>query len=117
MTDVLTNKAQALRFGCGARVMRVTVMAVWLATLAACGGSGGGGGGSASAEPAGPDPVSVPAPAPTPSEAPDRPAAARFLTQASFGPDEASIARVQALGYAAWIDEQFAVPASSHLAN
>lgn len=100
--------------------MRATVMALWVAALAACGGSGGGGGGgSVPAEPTVPDPVPdpVPAPAPAPAEPPDRPAAARFLTQASFGPDEASIARVQALGYAGWIDEQFAVPASSHVAN
>lgn len=31
----------------------------------------------------------------------------RFLTQATFGPDEASVARVMAIGYTAWIDEQF----------
>ena len=48
---------------------------------------------------------------------PDRTSAARFLTQASFGPDEVSIQRVQALGYAGWIDEQFTVATSSHVAN
>lgn len=32
--------------------------------------------------------------------------AARFLTQASFGPDPASIAEVQSLGPAGWIDRQ-----------
>jgi uncharacterized protein (DUF1800 family) len=31
----------------------------------------------------------------------------RFLTQATFGPDEASVARVMTIGYTAWIDEQF----------
>lgn len=31
----------------------------------------------------------------------------RFLTQATFGPDEASVARVMSIGYTAWIDEQF----------
>ena len=36
--------------------------------------------------------------------------AARFLTQATFGPTPADIARVQALGYAGWLDEQFAMP-------
>jgi len=41
--------------------------------------------------------------------------AARFLRQASFGPDDASIARVKAIGFSAWIDEQLAVPASGHL--
>src|SRR5436190_22937917 len=46
-------------------------------------------------------------------EAADVPAtdgeAARFLTQASFGPTKADIARVRAIGYAAWIDEQLAM--------
>ncbi len=42
--------------------------------------------------------------------------AARFLTQATFGPTPADVARVQALGYAGWLDEQFAMPqqAPSH---
>ncbi len=35
--------------------------------------------------------------------------------QASFGPTDAEIAKVQAIGYAAWIDEQFALPATPHL--
>lgn len=35
-----------------------------------------------------------------------REAAARFLTQASFGPTEAEIDRVMSLGYGAWIDDQ-----------
>jgi uncharacterized protein (DUF1800 family) len=38
--------------------------------------------------------------------------AARFLTQASFGPTKAEIAHVRAVGYAAWIDEQMALPAT-----
>lgn len=42
--------------------------------------------------------------------------AARFLTQASFGPTMADIERVQQLGYAAWIDEQMAEPATLHSA-
>ncbi len=123
MEDVLTNKAHALRLGCGARVARITVMTMFAAVLAACGGSGGGGGGSAAEPPESsvpsPSPVAPldPSPAPAPGPTPERNAAARFLTQASFGPDEASIERVQALGYDGWIDEQFAAPASSHVAN
>lgn len=40
-------------------------------------------------------------------------AAARFLTQATFGPSIESIAALEALGdYEAWIDEQVAAPAS-----
>lgn len=66
--------------------------------LAAC----GGGGGTAPEEP--PPPVAV-----TP---PTDPEASRFLTQASMGATRAEIARVVALGYAGWLDEQFAKPRS-----
>jgi uncharacterized protein (DUF1800 family) len=41
--------------------------------------------------------------------------AARFLTQASFGPTPAEIARLRAIGYHAWLDEQFARPPTLHL--
>jgi hypothetical protein len=41
--------------------------------------------------------------------------AARFLTQASFGPSPGDIAYVQANGYSAWITNQFALPATHHL--
>ncbi len=41
--------------------------------------------------------------------------AARFLTQATFGPTTAEIARVQTMGYQAWLDEQFAASPSSFL--
>ena len=41
--------------------------------------------------------------------------AARFLMQATFGPSETEIARVQSLGYSGWIDEQFATIPSKHL--
>ena len=39
-------------------------------------------------------------------------AAARFLQQASWGPTAGSVAHVQAVGFSAWIDEQFGTPAS-----
>ena len=74
--------------------------------LAACGGGGGSSETAAAPEP--PPPVVV-------VEKPaTRADAARFLTQATFGPTDADIARVTAIGYAAWIDEQFALPAVSH---
>lgn len=42
-------------------------------------------------------------------------AAARFLAQATFGPTLDEIAHLRRLGsYERWIDEQFALPASSH---
>jgi uncharacterized protein (DUF1800 family) len=69
-------------------------------TLAACGG-----GGSAAANAGGGG-------APPPPTAPSEAEASRFLAQASMGATRADIARVQAIGYAAWIDEQLAVAPS-----
>jgi len=74
------------------------------------GGSSSGGSGDAGSGNGG-------APMATPVATPQRDAAARFLTQASFGPDEASVGRVIALGYEGWIDEQLRLPATSHLAT
>ncbi len=62
------------------------------ASLAACGGGGG----------------SSPAAGATPSNA----EASRFLAQSSMGASDAHISRVQALGYAGWLDEQFNLPSS-----
>jgi uncharacterized protein (DUF1800 family) len=42
--------------------------------------------------------------------------AARFLQEASFGPKAADITSVMSLGYAQWITNQMALPATSHLA-
>jgi uncharacterized protein (DUF1800 family) len=41
--------------------------------------------------------------------------ASRFLIQASFGPTVEEIARVQQIGYSAWIDDQLAQPVQKHL--
>ncbi|HEY8901356.1 MAG TPA: DUF1800 family protein [Chthoniobacterales bacterium] len=49
-----------------------------------------------------------------PFDRPSAKAAARFLVQAAFGPDEAEIAKVQALGFAGWIDDQFTRPIGLH---
>lgn len=62
-----------------------------------------------------------PPPPPPPPVATDKPAtrneAARFLAQATFGPTDADVDRLMTQGYSAWINEQFATPASgSHLA-
>lgn len=71
--------------------------------LVACGGGGGGdSGGSAP-----PPPTVIEKPA-------TRGDAARFLNQATFGATDADIDRVMSVGYAAWIDEQLALPATSH---
>lgn len=73
-----------------------------LLMLAAC---GGGGGESAAGTP----PASNPPP-PSPPPFPDIPQtdaeAARFLTQATFGPTTADIARLRQIGYRRWLDEQ-----------
>ncbi len=44
-------------------------------------------------------------------------AAARFLSQATFGASSNDIAAVQALGYAGWISNQFSLPATHALTN
>ena len=38
--------------------------------------------------------------------------ASRFLAQATFGPTDADIAHLRAVGYQAWLNEQFAAPQS-----
>ena len=60
-------------------------------------------------------PVPTPAPplaggTPTPSDA------ARFVSQSTFGATDALIAQVQSQGFEQFLNEQFAAPASSHLA-
>jgi uncharacterized protein (DUF1800 family) len=40
--------------------------------------------------------------------------AARFLEQATFGPNASLIAHVQAIGFSAFLDEQFGLPVSSY---
>ena len=70
------------------------------ATLAACGGGGG------SSPTPSPSPEPPPPPPPTPTEA----EASRFLAQASMGASRAEIAKVVSLGYAGWLDAQFALP-------
>jgi len=79
--------------------------------MAACGGGGGGGSGTEAAAPA----PAAPAPpaAPLVEKPTTRAQAARFLAQASFGATDAQIDRLMGVGYAAWIDEQLALPASA----
>ncbi len=107
------------------------------AVLAACGGGGSPSPAPIGATPLAPAPVPaptptpVPAPTPTPTPVPapvpvppppaPTPApppavnisaadAIRFLGQAALGATDAEVARVQSLGYAAWIDQQFDAP-------
>ena len=83
------------------RILFAAAVVATAAGITAC-GSGGS------------SPSPAPAPAP-PSAGPSADEAARFLTQATFGPTDSDIARVQAIGYSAWLDEQFALPAVPHL--
>ncbi|MBX9900472.1 MAG: DUF1800 domain-containing protein [Burkholderiaceae bacterium] len=75
-----------------------------LASLTACGGAG-----SLPALPGIPAPTPTPTPPPTAISANE---AARFLFQAAMGAPRSEIANVQRLGYAGWLDAQFAMPAS-----
>jgi uncharacterized protein (DUF1800 family) len=70
--------------------------------LAACGGGGGGGGGA-------PPSAVVPPPPPPPAIVlPTRTESARFLSQATMGSSRADIDQVAAIGFSAWLDQQFA---------
>ncbi len=89
----------------GPRPDAIALAAGASALLAACGGGGGDTPGAPPAPPAPPPPPPPPPPAP-PTDA----QAARFITQAAFAADTASIDAVKARGYAAWLDEQFAIP-------
>ena len=92
-----------------AGIVQTVALAGIAAALAAC----GGGGGSAGAPAPTLTPVPVPAPAPAPAAgAPTEAEAARFLIQASMGTSRSQIASVRNLGYAGWLDAQFALPAS-----
>jgi len=85
------------------------------ALLTACGG-GGGGSSAPSPNPTAGNSLNAGAPSTASINAvapPTLPEAHRFLAQASLGPDEASVSRVQAAGIGAWIDEQLAMPPSS----
>ncbi len=78
-----------------------------LPPLAACGGGGGDGSEAASGSGS-----SLPTPPPPSPVAPTAAQAARLLLQAQFSASDAEVAAVTRLGYARWLDEQFAMPVS-----
>jgi uncharacterized protein (DUF1800 family) len=57
-----------------------------------------------------------PPPPALPTGPPSAADAARFLTQATYGPTTSQIATVQTQGYSAWIESQLTQPIVSHLA-
>lgn len=84
--------------------VKLGVSVAALASLTACGGAG-----SLPALPGIPAPTPTLTPPPTAISANE---AARFLFQAAMGAPRSEIANVQRLGYAGWLDAQFAMPAS-----
>ena len=108
---------------------RLSTLLLLTATLLlyACGGGGGsssGGGGDAANPAPAPAPTPAPTPAPEPEPAPEptplvfsAPEAARFLSQATYGPTLAEIEEVVEIGPEAWLQEELDKPASLHLEN
>lgn len=89
-------------------------MAISAALLAGCGG-GGSGDSTTSGTSSGSGSSSLQSVSAAPGNDLE---AHRFLTQATFGPTATDIARVKAIGYERWIDEQLATPLqATHLAT
>lgn len=86
--------------------------AICTAVVAGCGGGGGGGGSESNSTAQAQDAEAV-AYAQMMSVAPSANDARRFLTQATFGPTDASTAAVQQQGYRGWVDAQLALPANT----
>lgn len=87
--------------------LRPLFLLVSILTLFACGGGGGGGSSSNSNE----EPPVIP-PAPVAITATE---AARFLSQATFGPGPAAIDEMVSTGSEQWLLDEFQKPASLHL--
>lgn len=84
-------------------IRSIVLSLVLVAGLTSCGGGGGQDGGTA--------------PAPPPAATPLTDAeAARFLTQATFGPTDSDIVSLKPVGYRAWLDQQMTLPSLSHQA-
>ncbi len=60
-------------------------------------------------------PQPTPSPTPEPPPLPNNNESARFLNMASFGANTSSIENVSNIGFESWLDEQIALPASSHV--
>jgi len=87
----------------------------------AIGHAGGGPADDAGSQPS-PAPFPAPAPTPTPTPNPFTGSAStadtvRFLEQATFGPTSSEVARVQGIGFRAYLNEQFNAPMSNYPAG
>ena len=93
------------------RLSAVVLASLLTSFMSAC---GGGSGATADAGPAsqGPSSGGLSTSETTSTNAPA--AAARFLTQATFGPSASEITRMSTMTYAGWMDEQFAKPQTLH---
>lgn len=91
-------------------IFRLVFLATLSLTVFAC----GGGGGSSTSTPPPVDTPAPPPPAPNPSTVSEA-EAARFLSQASFGPDTASINDIASHGLESWFTAELEKPASLHL--
>ncbi len=100
--DVSQPAQDALARGVRPAAGPMALAALASAALAACGGGGGGADPGTSISPS-PGGFSFVTPG-TDEEA------ARFLLQAQFSANDADIASVRALGYAAWLERQVALP-------
>ncbi|HEV8630699.1 MAG TPA: DUF1800 family protein [Thermoanaerobaculia bacterium] len=58
-----------------------------------------------------------PAPPPLPGGPPTADDAARFLLQATYGPQPGEVEALQQKGFSRWLDEQMGLPRASHLAT
>lgn len=93
---------------------RILVIGLLGLSLAACGGgrdASASGSSEAAAGNSAPSQWMLVAGVPTTVAPGTRQEAARFLTQATFGPTEADIDHLMAIGYEAWLNEQFKAPA------
>jgi uncharacterized protein (DUF1800 family) len=97
------NRISSLRLPSQARKSTLRACLLSLSVLlASCGG--GGGGGDAPQTAGAPPTEQLLSAEQRPASSAD---AHRFLIQATFGPTPQEVARVQDIGYGAWIDEQF----------
>ncbi len=98
------------------RGLRALFLVAMTALVISCGG--GGSSGSASSSPTEPAPTPAPEPEPTPEPEPLSEAeAARFLSQATFGPSSEAIETLVPLGLEDWLLEELEKPPTLHLAS